>query len=63
MRFPAVCALLSTSLMNDQPSTDEPADDAKPFQIEVAERIKRLPGYLFAASTSSRIKNAGPATT
>ncbi len=34
--------------MNDQPSTDEPADDAKPFQIEVAERMKRLPGYLFA---------------
>ena len=35
--------------MNDQfCSTDEPADDSKPFQIEVAERVKRLPGYLFA---------------
>ena len=35
--------------MNDQfCSTDEPADDTEPFQIELADRVKRLPRYLFA---------------
>ena len=28
--------------------TDNPRDDIRPFQIEVAERVKRLPPYLFA---------------
>jgi alanine-synthesizing transaminase len=28
--------------------TDNPRDDIRPFQVEVAERVKRLPPYLFA---------------
>jgi alanine-synthesizing transaminase len=28
--------------------TDNPRDDVRPFQVEVAERLKRLPPYLFA---------------
>ena len=28
--------------------TDNPRDDVRPFQVEVAERVKRLPPYLFA---------------
>ena len=37
--------------MTDLPNTDEPADDGTPFKIEVADRVKRLPPYLFARST------------
>ncbi len=28
--------------------TDNPRDDVRPFQVQVAERLKRLPPYLFA---------------
>jgi alanine-synthesizing transaminase len=28
--------------------TDNPRDDVRPFQVEVADRVKRLPPYLFA---------------
>lgn len=28
--------------------TDNPRDDVRPFQVQVAERVKRLPPYLFA---------------
>ncbi len=28
--------------------TDKPRDDVRPFKIEVADRVKRLPPYLFA---------------
>ncbi len=34
--------------MNQDPRTDDPADDPRPFQIQVSDRMKRLPVYLFA---------------
>ena len=34
--------------MNDVPSENEPIPQDKPFTIEVAERVRRLPPYLFA---------------
>ena len=34
--------------MTDDPRTDDPADDSRPFEIQVSERMKRLPAYLFA---------------
>ncbi|HEV2969965.1 MAG TPA: aminotransferase class I/II-fold pyridoxal phosphate-dependent enzyme [Pirellulales bacterium] len=34
--------------MTPEPRTDDPADDSRPFQIQVSERMKRLPAYLFA---------------
>ncbi len=34
--------------MTQDPRTDDPADDSRPFAIQVSERMKRLPAYLFA---------------
>ena len=34
--------------MSHEHETDNPANNTAPFQIEVAERVKRLPPYLFA---------------
>ena len=34
--------------MTEHSPTDNPADDERPFQIQVADRMKRLPAYLFA---------------
>ena len=34
--------------MPEHSPTDNPADDERPFQIQVADRMKRLPAYLFA---------------
>ncbi len=34
--------------MSDEHEADNPLDNTAPFQIEVADRVKRLPPYLFA---------------
>src|SRR6185295_19127462 len=34
--------------MSDENETDNPANNTAPFKIEVSERVKRLPPYLFA---------------
>ena len=34
--------------MSDSAEKPEPVDDLRPFQIQLAERMKRLPAYLFA---------------
>ena len=34
--------------MSDVPPTGEPVPQNRPFSIEVAERVRRLPPYLFA---------------
>jgi len=34
--------------MSHSDADDNPANNTAPFQIEVAERVKRLPPYLFA---------------
>ncbi len=34
--------------MNDRSENEEPVDDLRPFQIQLSERMKRLPAYLFA---------------
>ncbi len=34
--------------MTDDARTDDPADDSRPFEIQVSDRMKRLPAYLFA---------------
>ena len=34
--------------ISDKPPTGEPANRGRPFAIEVADRVKRLPPYLFA---------------
>src|ERR1700694_1182694 len=34
--------------MTQDPRTDDPADDSRPFAIQVSDRMKRLPAYLFA---------------
>lgn len=39
-----------------QPQTDNPRDDTRPFRIEVADRVKRLPPYLFAAINAKKYK-------
>ena len=32
----------------NSPEKPEPVDDLRPFQIQLSERMKRLPAYLFA---------------
>jgi len=34
--------------MSNDPDNPEPVDDLRPFQIQLADRMKRLPAYLFA---------------
>jgi alanine-synthesizing transaminase len=34
--------------MSDRTEIEEPVDDLRPFQIQLSERMKRLPAYLFA---------------
>ena len=49
--------------MSHENEADNPANNTAPFQIEVADRVKRLPPYLFARSTRSSIRSGAPATT
>src|SRR5262245_59970343 len=41
-------ANLSPITMTDHEHKPEPVDDLRPFQIQLAERMNRLPAYLFA---------------
>ncbi len=40
--------------MSETPLTDDPADDDRPFKIEVAERVKRLIDYYEGCPRTSR---------
>src|SRR5690606_38745687 len=37
-----------TAAMSLETESEEPIDDTRPFQLHLAERIHRLPAYLFA---------------
>jgi hypothetical protein len=47
--------------MSNVPDNPEPVDDLRPFQIQLADRMKRLPAYLFAAQ-SADVQKRRPAT-
>ena len=49
--------------MSHENETDNPRNNTAPFQIEVADRVKRLPPYLFARINAVKYQKRRPATT